>query len=184
MHTEETECVFWATSLSVLGNYEYAYLARDGDEYYFLKKQDNDYVIKKVETLDDSCISDRMREDFDAHDAWVEAVRNGDTDDSYDDRQQDVDIWEEMNSDDYYGCNDQICHILHSMWLWRDDVFASDWRGYYLDECNTWTVTPNVLDSIYRHFNTEAQFNEELWSELEAKYWVHQVEFLAAEPIR
>jgi hypothetical protein len=89
-----------------------------------------------------------------------------------------------MNSDDYYGCNDQICYILHAMWLWRDSEYASDWRGYYLDECNTWTVTPNVLDSIYRNFNTEAQFNEELWSELEAKYWVHQVEFLAAEPIR
>ena len=184
MHTEETECLFWATSLSVMGNYDYAYLGRDWEDYYFLMKQEDWFVIKEIDTLDDSCISDRMWEDFDAHDAWVEAVRNGDTDDSYDSWQQDVDIWEEMNADDYYGCPSQVCYILSQMWLWRDSEYASDWRGNYLDSCHTWTVNADILDNIYRRFNTDVEFNKELREELERKYCVHQMEFLAAEPIR
>jgi hypothetical protein len=33
-----------------------------------------------------------MWDGFDTHDAWVEAVRNGDTEESYDDWSNDIDI--------------------------------------------------------------------------------------------
>ena len=56
-----------------------------------------------------------MWDDFDAHDAWVSAVRNGETDRGYDDWQEDVDIWDEMDSTNYYSCSDEIVDILYDI---------------------------------------------------------------------
>lgn len=143
---------------------------------------DWEYIIKRVSTLDDTDMSDRMREWFDAHDAWVDAVRNGDTDESYDSWQQDIDIREEEDPSNYHECHWEIVRILHELGLWDSDYSSSN--GYYLDEDYTWTITNNNLDEIYRRLDTNDIFNESLWTDLEKKFGLHQIEFLAAEPIR
>lgn len=143
---------------------------------------DWEYIIKRVATLDDTDMSDRMREWFDAHDAWVDAVRNGDTDESYDSWQQDIDIREEEDPSNYHECHWEIVRILHELGLWDSDYSSSN--GYYLDEDYTWTITNNNLDEIYRRLDTNDIFNESLWTDLEKKFGLHQIEFLAAEPIR
>lgn len=143
---------------------------------------DWEYIIKRVSTLDDTDMSDRMREWFDAHDAWVDAVRNGDTDESYDSWQQDIDIREEEDPSNYHECHWEIVRILHELGLWDSDYSSSN--GYYLDEDYTWTITNNNLDEIYRRLDTNDIFNESLWLDLEKKFGLHQIEFLAAEPIR
>lgn len=143
---------------------------------------DWEYIIKRVATLDDTDMSDRMREWFDAHDAWVNAVRNGETDESYDSWQRDIDIWEEEDPSNYYECHTEIVDILHSLGIW--DSNYSNSNGYYLDEDYTWTITNNILDEIYRKLDTNDIFNESLWLDLEKKFGLHQIEFLAAEPIR
>jgi len=143
---------------------------------------DWEYIIKRVATLDDTDMSERMREWFDAHDAWVDAVRNGDTDASYDSWQQDIDIWDEEDPDDYHECHTEVVDILHNLGLWDSEYSSSN--GYYLDEDYTWTITNNNLDEIYRKLDTNDIFNEQLWQDLERKYGLHQIEFLAAEPIR
>jgi len=143
---------------------------------------DWEYIVKRVTTLDDNDMSERMREWFDAHDAWVDAVRNGDTDESYDSWQQDIDIWEEEDPGDYHECHTEVVDILHGLGLWNSEYSSSD--GYYLDEDYTRTITNNNLDEIYRKLDTNDIFNEQLWQDLERKYGLHQIEFLAAEPIR
>lgn len=143
---------------------------------------DWEYIIKRVITLDDSDMSDRMREWFDAHDAWVDAVRNGDTDESYDSWQNDIDIWDEEDPDDYHVCHSEVVDILQSLGLWGSPF--SSYNGNYLDEDYTLTITNNNLDEIYRKLDTNDIFNEQLWQDLERKYGLHQIEFLAAEPIR
>lgn len=143
---------------------------------------DWEYIIKRVATLNDTDMSDRMREWFDAHDAWVDAVRNGDTDESYDSWQRDIDIRDEEDPDNYHECHNEIVDILHSLGLWDNSYSSSN--GYYLDEDYTWTITNNNLDEIYRRLDTNDIFNESLWLDLEKKFGLHQIEFLAAEPIR
>ena len=143
---------------------------------------DNEYIIKRVATLDDTDMSDRMREWFDAHDAWVDAVRNGDTDESYDSWQQDIDIWEEEDPENYHECHTEIVDILQNLGLWGSPYSSYNWN--YLDEDYTRTITNNNLDEIYRRLDTNDVFNEQLWTDLEKKYGLHQIEFLAAEPIR
>lgn len=143
---------------------------------------DNEYIIKRVVILDDTDMSDRMREWFDAHDAWVDAVRNGDTDESYESWQQDIDIWEEEDPENYHECHTEIVDILQNLGLWGSSY--SSYNGNYLDEDYTLTITNNNLDEIYRRLDTNDVFNEQLWTDLERKYGLHQIEFLAAEPIR
>lgn len=187
MHTDnntEQQCLFWVQSLSALVSWEYAFLARDWENYFFVKNCDGSYIIKKIETLDDSCIADKMREDYDSHEAWVEAVQDWETDRSYDDWASDIDIWNERDSSDYYDCPSAVVQILYNLWLWWDEEYAED-NWYYLDEAQTWTITADVLDNLYRRFDISSQyFNKNLWTDLEKKYWVNQIEFLAAEPIR
>ena len=186
MHFDETpveECVFWEKCLADLNVGDYAYIWRCWDDYYFVKKkEDGDYVIKEIVTLDDSTISDRMWDDFDAHDAWVSAVRNGETDRGYDDWQEDVDIWDEMDSTNYYSCSDEIVDILYDIWLWSSEYASDDW--YYLNENETWTLSKTRLDILYRRIETDEEFNRDLWEDMEMRFWLNQVEFLAAEPIR
>lgn len=186
MHFDEQpveECAFWAKCLSALNVWDYAYLGRDWDEYYFVKKVDNnEYVVKEIITLNESDIEERMWNDFDAHDAWVDAVRNGDTDRGYDDWQEDINIWDEMDSDNYFSCPQDIVDILHVLWLWSSTYSCDDW--YYLDQENTWTLNKDRLDFLYRRFDTYQEFNKELREDIEKKFWFNQIEFLAAEPIR
>ena len=92
MHTEntESECLFWVRTLSALSEWQYAYLAKNCDDYFFVKKAWDSYIIKRIDTLTDSDISDRMRDDYDSHSAWVEAVQDWETDSSYYDWSQSV----------------------------------------------------------------------------------------------
>lgn len=187
MHRDEnvsatTSTAYWAVNLKALADHCYAYLGRDFDDYYFVRRIGDDYIIKRVITLDDSDMSERMRERFDAHDAWVDAVRNGDTDESYESRQNDIDIWEEEDCEDFHDCCQEIVDILHWLWLWSSDYSSSNW--YYLDEFNTQTIDINMLDNLYNKLDKNDIFNEELWNDIEKTYWLHQIEFLAAEPIR
>lgn len=184
MHRDEnaTSTAYWAVNLDALQEHQFAYLGRDWGDFYFVRKMDWEYIIKRVATLNDTDMSDRMREWFDAHDAWVDAVRNGDTDESYDSWQQDIDIREEEDPSNYYECHWEIVRILHELGLWDSDYSSSN--GYYLDEDYTWTITNNNLDEIYRRLDTNDIFNESLWLDLEKKFGLHQIEFLAAEPIR
>lgn len=187
MHTEdtETECLFWVRTLSELAAWQYAYLAKSYDDYFFVRKSWDNYIIQRIDTLTDSDISDRMREDYDSHEAWVEAVQSWETDSSYDDWSQDIDIWEECDSSDYYGCNSQVVKILYDLWLWSSEEY--DYYGWdYLDEWQSWTLNADILDNLYRKFETNdtTLFNESLWHDIEKKYGVNQIQFLAAEPIR
>ena len=184
MHRDEnaTSTSYWAVNLDALQEHQFAYLGRDWEDFYFVRKMDWEYIIKRVVTLDDSDMSDRMREWFDAHDAWVDAVRNGDTDESYDSWQQDIDIRDEEDPDNYHECHNEIVDILQNLGLWGSPY--SSYNGNYLDEDYTRTITNNNLDEIYRRLDTNDIFNEQLWLDLEKKYGLHQIEFLAAEPIR
>lgn len=184
MHRDEnaTSNSYWAVNLDALQEHQFAYLGGDWEDFYFVRKMDWEYIIKRVATLDDTDMSDRMREWFDAHDAWVNAVRNGETDESYDSWQRDIDIWEEEDPSNYYECHTEIVDILHSLGIWDSNYSSSN--GYYLDEDYTWTITNNILDEIYRKLDTNDIFNESLWLDLEKKFGLHQIEFLAAEPIR
>lgn len=185
MHTEEiNECVFWAKCLASMNVWDYAYLGRSWDDYFFIKKMDgkDEYVVKEIATLSDETIADRMRDDFDAHDAWVDAVRNWDTDESYDSWQQDIDIWDELDSSNYYSCPDEIVDILYNIWLWSSEYASDDW--YYLDVDQSYTLTRERLDRLFNYIDTDKEFNSNLWNDIESKFGVHQVEFLAAEPIR
>lgn len=186
MHTEEyqQENLFWAGKLSEIEDHWYAYLGQDWDDFYFIRNIDWNYLIKCVQKLEDSDISDRMYADFDDHEAWVNAVRNGDTDESYDSWRQDIDIWEECDAEDYYSCPTKVVNILYELWLWPEENHASDGDWYYLDEYSSTTINTDTLENIYRRLNPDWKFNQSLRDDLEQKYLVNQVEFLAAEPIR
>lgn len=187
MHTEEyvDGTPFGVESLNELELGQAAFLWMNGSDYYFLVKTGEDeYIIKEIETLEDSDISDRMREDFDDHEAWVNAVRNWDTDDSYDNWRQDIDIWEECDSSNYYECGQKFIEILYNLWMWSYDDDACDHNGYYLDEYYTWTVSTQILETVYSRFDRNQEFNQKLWSELENKYGVNQVQYLDCEDIR
>lgn len=188
MHLEKSETPFWVHILSELADWEYAYLWKSFDDYYFVKKTNDTYVIKKIETIDDDCIRDRMWDNFDTHEERVNEVSNGNTDRGYEDWESDIDIWDYCDSDDYHSCPMAVVNILYDLWLWSSEYSSDNW--YYLDECQTFTITSNLLDTLYNKFDrfdndvNEKIFNEELWADIEKKYGFHQIEFLQAEPIR
>ena len=182
----EQQCLFWVQSLDALNDWEYAYLTKDGNCYYFVKKINESYVLKKYETLSDEDISDRMWQDFDSHEAWVDAVRNWDTDSSYDDWSSDIDIWNELDCDDYYSCPSDVVEILYNLGYRNDDTYAHcDWE--YLDEYNTMTIDRDFMSIAWDNICNRVELdntNKELWEDIEKKYWFHTIEFLPAEPIR
>lgn len=185
MHTEEEQAkpLFGVESLSVLNDWEYAYVGRSWWDFFFIRKVWDEYRFKEIETLDDTTMSDRMREDFDDHEAWVSAVRNWETDESYDDWRQDIDIRDECSPWDYHDCPTEIVEILYNLDFWGDeDSDECDW--YYLDDYNTWTISRTNMEMLYNKIDTNDFFNQKLWEDLEKKFWYNQVEFLAAEPIR
>ena len=177
--------LFWGSKLSDIPEHWYVFLAKDWEDYYFVKKLGWEFILKRVITLDDSDMSDKMREDYDAHDAWVDAVRDWETDESYESWSSDIDIWEECDPDNYHDCDSEAIEILANLWLWGDN-YSSSYDWHYLDEDWTWTITAQNIDTIYNRFETNNKefFNQELRDDIESTMWVHQIEFLAAEPIR
>lgn len=187
MHTEENttpENPFWAEALSEIADHWRAYLGQDWGDYYFVRRIWEDFIIHKIITLEDSDISDRMYDDFDDHEAWVNAVRNGDTDESYDSWRQDIDIFEECDAEDYYSCPETVVKILYDLWLWAREDDANDHNWYYLDDYQTYTMNTDLIENTYRRLETSRVFNQKLWDDIEKKFGINQMEFLAAEPIR
>lgn len=183
MHTQDNpECVFGAESLEWIDEYCYAYLGRDSYTYYFIKKVNWEFKIVTVDTLDEQEIIDMMREDFDAHDAWVQAVRDWDTDSSYNDWQENVDIWQECDPEDYYGCNEAMVGILYDLWLWYDSIYDNN-NGSYL-KANESKLERNSLERLAGIINMNAEFNQKLWDDIESNFGINELQFLAAEPIR
>lgn len=183
MHTDNENGMFPITKVSQLDYNCYAYLGRDWDEFFFLKKTWSwELVLKRIEELDDSAISDRMWEWFDDYQARKDAVASWDTEDSYDNWRSDIDIWDYECSADYHDCPQEIVDILGEMEFWGWEYADYDW--YYLDTYDTSSVTRQNLERYYRNMNLSQEFNSALWADLTKEYHINELEFLACEDIR
>ena len=60
MHRDEnaTSTAYWAVNLDALQEHQFAYLGKDWSDFYFVRKMDWEYIIKRVATLDDNDMSD------------------------------------------------------------------------------------------------------------------------------
>ena len=184
MHTEETENNFVFTELSKLQSWDYAYVWYDGTIYYFLYKSGEDIYIKQVEELSDTELSDIMWDNFDDYEAWKEAVADGDTEQWYDDRRSDIDIWDQLDSEDYYGVDRDVREQLYDLWLWSDRD-SDSYDDYYLHYCWERTLNKESVERLYGRVDSENYtFNKELWNDLESMYKVNEIEFLNCEDIR
>lgn len=184
-------------SLKDLENYSYVYLGRDGDTYYVLERYDvnweKNYVFHKIETLTDDDIRDAMRQDFDWYERWREAVADWDTEQWYSDWENDVDIWEEMDSTNYYGCDENVVYCLRdSDSGWHSSYESNNW--YYLSSVMEENITPSKLkeyswlkdriDRELRYIDYGENHNEWVINDIQALLWVNEIEFLACEDIR
>ena len=184
MHTEEEQKpLFGVESLWVLNEWQYAYLGKCWWDSFFIKKRWDEYLFKQIQTLDDIDMSNRMREDFDDHEAWVDAVRNGDTDESYETWRDWIDIRDKCSPWDYHSCPIEIVEILYELGFWEDEN-SDEYEWYYLDDYYTYIITRQNIEQLYNKIDTNDTFNQKLWDDIEKKFWYNQIEFLAAEPIR
>ena len=185
MHTENWNGVFDIIKPEQLKDWQYAFLGTDGTDYFFLCR-DNQWELrlKRIQTLEDSDLSDRMWEDFDDYEEWKQAVMNWDTESSYDDWRQDIDIRDYRESWDYYECPYDVPEILHDLGLWSSQ-YDSD-NGYYLDTYDTNAVCKESLERYGRNIsmNGGQPFNSELWHNLTKGYHINELDFLDCEDIR
>ena len=180
---------FRYSNLADIPDLWYAYLWKSGDEYCFVKaihkQEGRDYNLVWIETLYDDDIDQMMRDDFDAHEERVNAVRNWETDDSYESWSSDITVTDYMDEGDYYGANDQVIEQLYDLQLWDDGDYASDWNGNYLNQNSTYTLDRNRAMSISRSIDTENTCNVDLLQDIMNYFHLNEMEnFLDCEDIR
>lgn len=179
---------FSVPNLGCLTPRTYAFLWQYGSyDFYFVYRNwedDKDLYLTKVRILDKDELRDRMWDGFDTHDAWVEAVRNGDTEESYDDWSNDIDIDDYVDEWDFYGVHDDITSELYRLWFWNEECDDYDYRNdYYLASNSQGTLTKNTFQNVLRYLDWMK--NETLVEDLQTYFHCNEMEnFLDCEDIR
>lgn len=185
MHSENWNGAFDITNPNDLVQGQYAFLGADWNDFFFVfRNNQSELCLKWIQTIEDSDISDRMWEDFDDYEEWKDAVQRGDTEDSYDNRRQDIDIREYKSSGDYYDCPSDVPDILYDLDLWNSTYDSDNW--YYLDTYDTSVVCKASLERYGRNIvmDWSYPFNSELWYNLSKDYHINELEYLDCEDIR
>lgn len=134
------------------------YLGRREDTYYFVEWIDYEKKIIRVERYEWICdddMSDRIWEDVDWKEMWRDAVRDWETEDSFNDWSEAIDV------------RDYLDEVYDSSWNQgsRDYVLEYNWDNWYVEP--SWTYEREPDENYEGSYVMENLFNSGSYDEFD-----------------
>lgn len=155
--------------------WDYLWLGRGEEEsrhqFFIKKKWEDEYRIYEYSLVSQEDQDNDAWERVDLREKWISEVSNWDTEDSFNEWRDNVDIWDYINVSDMYDCPYTVEQQLDEQWFCR----YWDYPDYYWD----YELTSDIFSRV-----SEEECNKEAMQELKKEFHLNEMTFIQTLPIR